>query len=305
MQVQEIRYQPEGCYPYGLEVLRVSELRRRTSRAGMRRTYGYTFYMLVLVTEGQCVQYLDFEPCSGMEGSVLVVRPGQTHSFGEDEAWDGWIMLVRPEFLWPTSFCENPQFEIERLPAFMQIDAERLERAKTSVKWMNEDATHHDKRGGLSQAKSDGPQLAEWSRDVQTHLRLSFYALVSWLVLTYSREDTDDPRKRSALKRHYQFKGLVEKYFVKCKSIRFYAAEMGCTERSLTRAVQDVEGISAKQFVSNRRALEAKRLLIHTDLPVGVIAERLGFKEATHFSKFFRRVAGSTPQQFRISHSQG
>jgi AraC-like DNA-binding protein len=57
--------------------------------------------------------------------------------------------------------------------------------------------------------------------------------------------------------------------------------------------------MSAKAFISKRINLEAKRLLAHTDLPVGVIAEKLGFQEATHFSKFFKREARCTPKEFR------
>lgn len=300
--VQEISYQPEGLYPYDLEVFRVSELRRRTSREGMHRTYGYMFYMLILVTEGQCIQLLDFEPCPGRAGSLVVVRPGQAHNFGESEDWDGWILLVRPEFLWPAPSRENLRsgFDIERLPACLHVDAEGLERAKASIQWMREDAARHDP-GGLGHPRRDPDRSAELVEDIQAHLRHAFYALVSWLVVTYGRRHLDEPRKRPALKRFHLFKELVEQHFAEWKGISAYAAEMGCTERSLTRAVLDAEGISAKEFVSRRLGLEAKRLLIHTDWPVGVIADKLGFKEATHFSKFFRRMAGCTPQHFRIA----
>jgi AraC-like DNA-binding protein len=58
--------------------------------------------------------------------------------------------------------------------------------------------------------------------------------------------------------------------------------------------------MSAKAFISARINLEAKRLLAHTVLPVSVIAERLGFEEATHFSKFFKRNTGCTPTEFRL-----
>lgn len=294
--VQEIRYEPEGSYPYDLEVFRVSELRRRTSREGMRRTYGYAFYMLILVTEGRCIQLLDFEPCPGQAGSLVVVRPGQAHNFGESEEWDGWVLLVRPEFFWPVSSRESlrSEFDIGRLPACLQVDADGLERATTAIQWMREDAARHDP--GRS---------AERVEDMQAHLRHAFYALVSWLVMAYGHKHLEEPRKRSALKRFHLFKDLVEQHIAEWKSISIYAAEMGCTERSLTRAVLDAEGISAKEFVSRRLGLEAKRLLIHTDWPIGVIADKLGFKEATHFSKFFRRMAGCTPVQFRSANGYG
>lgn len=304
--VHEIRYEPEGSYPYDLEIFRVSELRRRTSREGMRRTYGYTFYMLILVTEGRCIQLLDFEPCLGQPGSLIVVRPGQAHNFGESEDWDGWILLVRPEFLWAAASRESRrlEFDIERLPACLHLDAEGLERATSGIQWMREDAARHDP-GGLSQLRGNPGYSDEWGKAMQAHLRYAFYALLSWLVLPYGRRQLDDLRNQPTLRRFHLFKDLVEQHFTEWKGISTYAAEMGCTERSLTRAVLDAEGISAKEFVSKRVGLEAKRLLIHTDFPVGIIADKLGFKEATHFSKFFRRMAGCTPQYFRSVNGHG
>lgn len=299
-QAQEIRYRPEGSYPYGLEVFRVSDLRRRTSREGMRRTYGYTFYMLILMTEGQCNQMLDFEPFSGAAGSLLMVRPGQAHNFGESEDWDGWILLVRPDFLWPTAPLGTLSlgFDMARLPACIRLDAYGLERASSAIQWMRQDAACAEATSP-ERSRDESGASAESFDDLQSHLRYAFYALVSWLAITYRDKVPEDQRRRPSLRRFHDFKDLVEQHFVGWKSIGTYASELGCTERSLTRATFEAEGISAKEYVSRRVGLEAKRLLIHTDWPVGVIADKLGFNEATHFSKFFRRVAGCTPQQFR------
>ena len=51
--------------------------------------------------------------------------------------------------------------------------------------------------------------------------------------------------------------------------------------------------------VSRRVALEAKRLLVHTALPVTTIAAKVGFSEPTNFVKFFKREAGMSPGDFR------
>lgn len=272
----------------------------------MRRTYGYTFYMLILVTEGQCDQELDFEPCPGASGSLIMVRPGQAHNFGEGEDWDGWILLVRPDFLWPVSSLKEHHlgFDIDRFPACVRMDAKGLERAESTILWMRQDAAcNGESSSGHLRQDLDGP--AEFFEDMQSHLRYCFYALVSWLSITYRDKHFDDQRRRPALMRFHHFKDLVEQHFVEWKSIATYASEMGCTERSLTRAALDAEGISAKEYVLRRLGLEAKRLLIHTEWPVGVIADHLGFKEATHFSKFFRRISGVTPQQFRSVNGHG
>jgi AraC-like DNA-binding protein len=56
---------------------------------------------------------------------------------------------------------------------------------------------------------------------------------------------------------------------------------------------------NAKAFIATRLALEAKRLLTHSALSVGAIADRLGFDDASNFVKFFRRHAGCAPTEFR------
>jgi AraC-like DNA-binding protein len=71
------------------------------------------------------------------------------------------------------------------------------------------------------------------------------------------------------------------------------------TVKSLTRATLDVTGLTAKTFIASRITLEAKRLLVLTALPTTVIADRIGFDEASNFVKFFRREVGCSPGEFR------
>jgi AraC-like DNA-binding protein len=91
----------------------------------------------------------------------------------------------------------------------------------------------------------------------------------------------------------------VEEHFQKRHAVAGYAKLLGCSEKSLGRAVQTIAAITAKEFLSQRIALEAKRLLVHTSLPVSVIGDRLGFDEPTNFVKFFRREVQKSPGEFR------
>jgi AraC-like DNA-binding protein len=71
------------------------------------------------------------------------------------------------------------------------------------------------------------------------------------------------------------------------------------TQKSLNRATRDAVGLSAKDYIARRIVLEAKRFLAHTDRPIYLIAEDLGFDEATNFSKFCRKNVGQAPAEFR------
>ncbi len=80
-----------------------------------------------------------------------------------------------------------------------------------------------------------------------------------------------------------------------------YAARLGYSLKTLNRACMLATGCTAKQLIDARVALEAKRLLAHTDLPVASISYRLGFTEPTNFGKFFTRATGQTPGAFRAA----
>ena len=101
------------------------------------------------------------------------------------------------------------------------------------------------------------------------------------------------------MRRFKQFRQLVEERLGQWHRVGDYAARMGCTEKSLGRAVAAAAGTTAKAFIAARITLEAKRLLAHTSLSVAAIADKLGFDEPTNFGKFFRREAGCTPVEFR------
>ena len=87
-------------------------------------------------------------------------------------------------------------------------------------------------------------------------------------------------------------------------SIRELAQRIGYSESTLSRACLVATGHSAKSAVDQRLALEAKRLLVHSEANVAQIATRLGFSEATNFIKFFRRVVETTPSAFRAAQEE-
>ncbi|HEY8231852.1 MAG TPA: helix-turn-helix domain-containing protein [Vicinamibacteria bacterium] len=56
---------------------------------------------------------------------------------------------------------------------------------------------------------------------------------------------------------------------------------------------------SAGRVVRRRIALEARRLLTHSDLTAAQVGFRLGFDDPAYFARFFRREAGEPPTDFR------
>ena len=60
-------------------------------------------------------------------------------------------------------------------------------------------------------------------------------------------------------------------------------------------------GITAQTFIAEHLLAHAKKLLNDLSLTVSQISERLGFEYPQHFVRFFKRLTGKTPTQFRAA----
>lgn len=280
-------YQPHGV-ALDIEVFRAADLRRRTSAKEVRAPHRYDFYMLICVTDGHPVQWVDFQPVPCGPGSLLVLRPGQVHGLGEDQDWDGWLMLFRSEFL-PTDATTTadlrPVLGLDQLPQHMVLTPDDLDATDEVFARMRQDAT-----------RTASPH------DIHALLRHQLCAVLVRLGILHDDRTAAQPPRSQGMQRFVRFRKLIEQNFTHWHQVASYAAALGCTEKSLTRAAREATGQHAKAVIAARITLEGKRLLAHTDRPIYLIAEGLGFAEATNFAKFFRREAGLTPAGFRAEH---
>ena len=56
---------------------------------------------------------------------------------------------------------------------------------------------------------------------------------------------------------------------------------------------------SALQLVHEYLLIEAKKYLLGTSNSIAEISYFLDFKDPSHFSKFFRKMSGASPREFR------
>ncbi|WDE06268.1 helix-turn-helix domain-containing protein [Thalassomonas viridans] len=57
-------------------------------------------------------------------------------------------------------------------------------------------------------------------------------------------------------------------------------------------------GVSFQVYLTRLRMEKAKALLTHTDIPVSLVAERVGYQNASAFSRRFRQHFGTSPKTF-------
>lgn len=281
-------YAPAGR-KLDVDVFPFSDIRRRSPAAKVQATHRYDFHLFLLVTEGSPTQMVDFEPVDCAPGSLLVLRPGQVHSFGASLNWEGWLVMFRAEFL-PMGSDQHakvlPGHVLDHLPDHQLLDDARYRLTADAITAMAAD----------TRAKAEDVDL------LHAALRYQLCALILRLGLTSTAQIGEARQLGRTRRRFEKFRTLVEANYSGWHQIGPYADALGCTQKSLNRATQEATGLTAKNCIAQRLALEARRLLAHTDRPIYMIAEGLGFDEATNFAKFFRKQAGQSPAEFRTAH---
>jgi AraC family transcriptional activator of pobA len=96
-----------------------------------------------------------------------------------------------------------------------------------------------------------------------------------------------------------ELRRLVGLHFRKERLISFYAEKLAMTPDRLNDHVKRATGVTAGHLIRQRVLTEAKRQLVFTGLAIHEIAYDLAFSDPSHFTRFFRKQTGMTPQAFR------
>ncbi|MCR4602922.1 MAG: AraC family transcriptional regulator [Prevotella sp.] len=95
------------------------------------------------------------------------------------------------------------------------------------------------------------------------------------------------------------FLHLLSEYFIPHHDIAFYAGRMHISTSYLSRIVKQLTGRTVVDYINQLLAMEACFLLTTTSLTVSQIADRLHFADTASFCKFFLRMKGISPKEYR------
>ncbi|MFD7994098.1 helix-turn-helix transcriptional regulator [Streptomyces mexicanus] len=280
--VTRVPYRAAAGAPPGAEVLDLPGLLARARSHGLdvHAAKRPAFHELIAVRRGTLRCSLDFSAHDLRAGDWLWVRPGQVHQYDSDlSAAEGTIVLFTPGFLTPATVeaarVDQPVWRAPLTPA--AADAAAL-------------------RGVLDLLEAEYRRLT--GLPLQVHIDVVRH-LLSVLVLRLTHAQGAERAAGSGSEAFRRFQRAVERDFARTHRVEDYAQALGYSVRTLTRATRAAVGTGAKGFIDDRVLLEARRLLWHTDLPAAAVGDRLGFPDATVFTRFFRRRTGETPAAFR------
>ena len=97
----------------------------------------------------------------------------------------------------------------------------------------------------------------------------------------------------------FDFLRLLPIHFAEHHDVAFYSSGLCITPRYLSQIVRDISGRTVVDHINQMLLMEASYLLQQTSLPIVDIADRLHFSESASFTRFFTRMKGITPSEYR------
>ena len=268
--VLPVNFASELGHALPVEALDYATLVERMGPAYFERAQRPSFDLMIVIRSGSGSHTVDFQTVALHPGRVLFVRAGQVQQWHIQNDLSASVVVASPA-------------------------------ASQAAAWLPGDPTHADL--GENSLVTALDLVAAIEREQQRftadeHSVTLLTALFAALVALYQRASSEPGR--GALPHAYlAFRAALERDLTLSRNFRDYVTGLGYSERTVSRACQTVTGLTAKALLDERLMLEAQRLLAHTDGTVASISTALGFSEPTNFTKFFERVIGTSPAEFR------
>jgi AraC family transcriptional regulator, transcriptional activator of pobA len=147
--------------------------------------------------------------------------------------------------------------------------------------------------------RTDSWAIHPFGQEMLQHTFYLFLFEMAGLSKKYAQQiNKQHTRKENLL---IQFISLVQEQFRTQRSVQEYAKQLNITPKYLTETVKEISGKNAGAIIDDHVLLEAKLYLDNPEYSIAQIADELNFSDQSIFGKFFKRLTGLSPKEYRQS----
>jgi AraC-like DNA-binding protein len=229
--------------------------------------------------------------------SFVIVPPGQWHA--------SWETAGRPGYRYWSHFDWACAGDLGRTPIMTFHPARPRPSLFRKAPAFVPPGVLHGRISAPARAYELAERLSHLQSHGTAHERVASRALLLELLLelldTRSRKVAAADRKEELAG---QVRTLLEAHLEQHGQLRIQdlmAERLGHSYAHLCRLFRAKHGIPPLKYLNALCVSRARLLLRDTELGIGEIARRLGFRDPLYFSQLFRKMAGQPPSAFRRS----
>lgn len=282
-----------------VSVIDFSTITRRSNNTHEKpdvQALSFGFYAVFLKEDKNCQikygrNYYDYQ-----EGTLVFIAPNQVVSIEEDGdnyQPTGYAVLFHPDLIHGTALGahikEYTFFSYDVYEA-LHISADEKETVLECIKKIS----------------------LELKQGLDKHSKKLIVANIE-MLLNYSTRYYD----RQFLTRSHakgsitqSFEKLLDEYIssgmpqlLGIPSVAYFADKLYLSAGYLGDLIKKETGKTAQELIQHQLVDASKELLLSTSQTVNEIAYNLGFKYPQHFTRFFKKNAGSTPNEYRVGNN--
>lgn len=276
----------------GVEVDFLQEILPNNNNA-LSKPHLHPFYEIIWFQEGTGIHTVDFCQYEVKTNSIFFLAPGQVHHFDTNTDYKGVIIKIRSEYMKSDDgqtnlFLKYNDFRTFDASPYYCVDDATAHELDLVLEAMNKEQSHPNAFG---------------AKDLQR-------CLVWIFMIAVQRSGRSEGEFRlDLLKPSHRlfvlFRRKLEQEFMHIHTVNEYAEALNVTTRTLCKSVSECAHRTPLSFINERLLLEAKRMLLYTDMMVKEISYNLGFEDPSYFIKFFKRELGILPSEYRENMGNG
>ncbi|MEH0154117.1 helix-turn-helix domain-containing protein [Limibacter armeniacum] len=244
-----------------------------------------SMYSLGLIVEGKATFHVGINQYEVQAPAVLAVSPEQVRQWTVNES----IQTV--------SIFFSESFAVEGLsdPLFLTHFPFYKPTGKQYIPLNNETFRHLQAIFELI-AQKDHSTAFNRMESIRSLIHVLLFEVESL------QEDNNKPASFSQAQHiTIQFKKLLTQHFKAQREVQYYAEQLHISPKHLSQTLKEQTGKTASELIDDLVCLEAKVLLQVQQLNIAEVAELLNFPNPSFFGKFFKRITGMSPLQYRKS----
>lgn len=249
----------------------------------------HIFFELVYVVHGSATHYLGNETMPLHAGDYFIIDTGSAHCYQDTRDFEIVNCLFLPEYL---------DRALADCPSLASLLSNQVMRFGVPIDIRTADRIFHDTDGAMGRLIKIMEQEHAAHRTGYMEL-LRCYLTQALVRIVRASEEVEQTHLS-----HSATSAIAEHLRTHCAEplcLDTLSKLVGYTPQYLSSLFHRDMGMSIQAFLQRLRIEEACRLMAQRDLSLTDIALSVGYSDAKHFSKVFRKYKGLSPREYRIS----
>ena len=248
------------------------------------------YYSLVLIVEGRGKYIVDHESYETRSGTLYLTNPGHLKGFEIEIRPRGFLITLSEVFLKKNiagNVFEDFAFLIEESAPPHYLNEVQLKKYLALFQEINNVFAERSKYREKIVGNLVSVLLLRLKEDFRDRRITGKQVRSSRIVGTF----------KQSLEKH--FRDLRKRKVTRQYKVKDFAGQQFITPGYLNTVVKSHTGKSANTLISEKCTAEAMTLLTRSDMSVQEVSSLLGYGDASHFSKFFKKHTGLSPIEYR------